>query len=91
MSIFVLSLLFIVVGYQYCFPFFILFYGLGAFVSGKLLQFKPLVAGGIVSWCLSAISIWVDFDHQALFAAASILFSYIIPGYLIARTHKTIT
>ncbi|MGZ5133597.1 MAG: hypothetical protein ACXWCG_00550 [Flavitalea sp.] len=90
-SIFVLSLLFIVVGYQYCFPFFILFYGLGAFVSGRLLQFKPLVAGGIISWCLSAISIWLDFDHQALFAAASILFSYIIPGYLIARTHKTVT
>lgn len=87
-SIIVLSLLFVAVGYQYCFPFFILFYGLGSFVSGKILQFTPLVAGGIISWCLSALSIWFDFDYQTLFAAASVLFSYIIPGYLIARTPK---
>jgi hypothetical protein len=90
-SIFVLSLLFIVVGYQYCFPFFMLFYGLGTFVSGKILQFTPFVVGGMVSWGLAAISIWFSFDYQTLFAAASILFSYIIPGYLIARTPKTVT
>ena len=90
-SIVVLSLLFVVVGYQYCFPFFILFYGLGAFVSGRILHFTPLVVGGIISWCLSAVAIWFSFDYQMLFAAASILFSYIIPGYLIARTQKTVT
>ena len=90
-SIFVLSLLFVVVGYQYCFPFFILFYGLGSFVSGKILHFMPLTAGGIVSWCLSAVSIWFDFDYQTLFAAASVLFGYIIPGYLIARTQIRVT
>ncbi len=90
-SILVLSLLFIVVGYQYAFPFFILFYGLGAFVSGKILQFTPLVVGGIISFGLSAISIRFDFNYQTLFAAASVLFSYIIPGYLIARTEKKVT
>jgi hypothetical protein len=90
-SIFVLSLLFIVVGYQYCFPFFMLFYGLGTFVSGKILQFTPFVVGGMISWGLAAISIWFSFDYQTLFAAASILFSYIIPGYLIARTPKMVT
>lgn len=90
-SIFVLSLLFIVVGYQYCFPFFMLFYGLGTFVSGKILQFFPFVLGGMISWCLAAISIWFSFDYQTLFAAASILLSYIIPGYLIARTQKVVT
>jgi hypothetical protein len=90
-SIFVLSLLFIVVGYQYCFPFFMLFYGLGTFVSGKFLQFAPFVIGGMISWCLAAISIWFSFDYQTLFAAASILLSYIIPGYMIARTEKVVT
>ena len=90
-SIVVLSLLFIKVGYQYCFPFFILFYGTGAYISGRILFFTPLVVGGIISWCLSAVSIWFDFDFQTLFAAASVLFSYIIPGYLIARTEKTVT
>jgi hypothetical protein len=90
-SILVLSLLFVLVGYQYCFPFFIFFYGLGAFASGRILHFAPLVAGGIISWCLSAASIWFEFDYQTLFAAASVLFSYIIPGYLIASTQKRVT
>ena len=91
LSVVVLSILFIKLGFQYCFPFFILFYGMGAFISGKILHFQPLIVGGIISWCLAALAIWVDFDFQALFAAASVLFSYIIPGYLIARNPKTIT
>ena len=91
LSVVVLSILFIKLGFQYCFPFFILFYGMGAFISGKILHFQPLIVGGIISWCLAALAIWVDFDFQALFAPASVLFSYIIPGYLIARNPKTIT
>lgn len=57
-SVVVLSVLFIKLGFQFCFPFFILFYGMGAFISGRILYFQPLVIGGIISWCLAAIAIW---------------------------------
>ena len=87
-SIVVLNILFIAMGYQNCFPFFILFYGMGSFVSGKILQFTPLVVGGVLTWCLSAVSVWFHFDYQVLFAAASLLFGYIIPGHLIAKNKK---
>ena len=72
-------------GWYYAYPFFILFYGLGTFVSGKFLQFKPLVIGGIFNWLLACICVLVPYDYQLLIAAAAILTSYIIPGHLIAN------
>jgi hypothetical protein len=70
-------------GWMDAWPLFILFYGLGTFVSGKILQFKPLIMGGIFNWMLALASIFVAFDYQLLLAAAAILTSYIIPGHLL--------
>jgi len=82
-SFFILSFLFFKIGWWNCYPFFILLYGLGTFVSGRILQFTPLIAGGIINWILSGISVFFDFDHQMLFAAAAIFSSYIVPGHLL--------
>jgi len=80
---FVLIIIFTKIGWQYAYPFFILFYGMGTFISGKILQFPPLIIGGIFNWALSAASVFFHFDHQMLFAAAAIITSYLIPGYLL--------
>ncbi|HEY0356815.1 MAG TPA: hypothetical protein VGC29_11450 [Flavisolibacter sp.] len=72
-------------GWLNAWPLFILFYGLGTFVSGRILQFSPLVIGGIFNWILSLLSIFVHFDYQLLIAAAAILTSYIIPGHLLGK------
>lgn len=74
-------------GWMAAYPFFILFYGLGTFVSGKILQFRPLVYGGIFNWLLACTCIFVSYDYQLLFAAAAILTSYIIPGHLLKNKH----
>jgi hypothetical protein len=74
-------------GWVHAWPLFILFYGLGTFVSGRLLQFTPLVIGGIFNWALALAAIYVHFDYQLLLGAAAILTSYIIPGHLL-KTHK---
>jgi hypothetical protein len=71
-------------GWLNAYPFFILFYGLGTFVSGKILQFRPLVIGGIINWVLAIVCVYVTYDYQLLITAAAILCSYIIPGYLIS-------
>lgn len=89
-SFFVLSLIFIRLGWFNCYPFYMMLYGLGSFVSGRILQFRPFLIGGIISWILAAIAIWFSFDYQALFAAAAILFSYIIPGHLIRRIETSV-
>jgi hypothetical protein len=86
-SFFVLSMLFIKIGYQYCYPFFILMYGLGTFISGKILQFKPFVVGGMLAWVLSMVAVLFSFDKQMLFAVVALLVSYIIPAHLF-RIHQ---
>ena len=73
------------------FPFFIMLYGLGTFVSGNFLQFRPLLWGGILAWVLAIISVFTAYDYQILFGAVAILVSYIIPAYLLRRKNKTIT
>ena len=75
-------------GWFYCYPFFILLYGLGTFVSGRILQFTPLVIGGVFNWVLACTAVFFSFDYQLLFAAAAILTSYIIPGHLIQATKQ---
>jgi hypothetical protein len=73
------------IGWLQAWPFMILMYGLGTFTSGKLLQFRPLVIGGIINWLLACACVFFDFDYQMLFGAAAILTSYIIPGHLIQK------
>ena len=77
-------------GWLFCYPFFILLYGLGTFVSGMLLKFRPLIIGGIINWILAMIAVKFDFDNQMLFGAAALLISYIIPGHLLSAK-KTVS
>jgi hypothetical protein len=84
----VLSLVFAKVGWQYCFPFYVLFYALGTFVSGSLIRFKPLIIGGIISFVIAAGISFFDYKTQILLASVSILVSYIIPGHLLRAKYK---
>jgi hypothetical protein len=70
-------------GWIDAYPFFILFYGLGTFVSGRILKFTPLTIGGIFNWLLACVAAYVSYDYQMLLAAAAILTSYIVPGHLL--------
>ena len=71
------------------FPFFMLLYGLGTFVSGQFLQFKPFIWGGVAAWALAITSAYFDYDYQMLFGAAAILVSYIIPAYMLRYKNKS--
>jgi hypothetical protein len=53
-SFFVLSMILSKLGWgTVVFPFFILLYGLGTFISGNIIRFRPLIIGGILAWCLA--------------------------------------
>ncbi len=58
-------------------------YGLGTFVSGGILRFKPLVIGGISCWIISFGAFLVKEDYMLLLVALSIIIAYLIPGYLL--------
>lgn len=86
---FVLSMILTVIGWNRpVFPFFILLYGLGTFISGSIIQFRPLVIGGIIAFVLAFASVFAEYDYQMLFGAAAILISYIIPAYLLRSKNK---
>jgi hypothetical protein len=83
-SYFVLSMILSKIGWDHSvFPFFIMLYGLGTFVSGAIIKFRPLVIGAILAWLLAIGAVFVEYDYQMLFAAAAILVSYIIPAYIL--------
>jgi hypothetical protein len=86
---FVLSMILTKIGWDRAvFPFFIMLYGLGTFISGNFIQFKPLVIGGIIAFGLAIAAAYIDYDYQILFAAAAILVSYIIPAYMLRSRNK---
>lgn len=85
---FALAFIFIKIGYENAFTFYILLYGIGCFVTGRLIKFSPLVWGGIGAWLLAVLSAYLDYDSNILVTAASILISYIIPGYLLRNKYQ---
>jgi len=87
-TFFVISLVFIKFGWQHCYPFFMVLYGLGTFVSGKILKYVPLVAGGLISFGLAAVSVWLPYEYQMLCAAGALLVSYIIPAHLLRKRFR---
>lgn len=82
-SFMVLAFIFSRIGWQYSFPFYILFYGIGTSVSGALLQFKPMVRGGIACFVFASVAAYLPYHLQILLTAVAILISYIIPGHLL--------
>ena len=69
--------------WQTAFTYYILLYGIGTFVSGKLIRFQPLVIGGLINFVLAAVSVRFSYDYQLLIGSLAILISYIIPGHLL--------
>jgi hypothetical protein len=86
---FVLSMILSKYGWdKIVFPFFIMLYGLGTFISGSIIQFRPLVIGGIIAFGLAVGAAYIEYDFQMLFGAAAILVSYIIPAYMLRSKNK---
>jgi len=65
------------------YPLIISLYGLGTFVSGGILKFKPLILGGIAAWIISIIAFFVAPINVLLLTALSIVVAYLIPGYML--------
>ena len=66
-------------------------YGLGTFVSGGILKFKPLIFGGIISWVLAIATLYVPEFYSLLMVALSIIVAYLIPGYMLKSRNKNLS
>jgi hypothetical protein len=80
-----LMAIFFIIGWQQAYPFFILMYGIGTFISGGIIRFKPLQVGGALCWVLAVLTALLPYAEQILMLALAILISYLIPGYLLKK------
>ena len=75
-------------GIENTLPLVMALYGVGTFVSGGALKFKPLIIGGVFCWGLSIISFRLGIENQLLLLATSVVVSYIIPGFILRSRYK---
>lgn len=52
-------------------------------VSGTVLNFKPLMIGGLAFWVSAVICFLVPMESQPLIGAVAIACGYLIPGYML--------
>ena len=69
-------------------PIILLFSGLGTFISGILLRFKPIMYGAIVLWVGAVMGLLSSISDQQLISGVAVSIGYIIPGYLLRRAEN---
>jgi hypothetical protein len=74
--------------YDAILPLTLAMYGLGIFVSGGVVDFKPLIIGGIISWMAAILTFFQPYTVQLLLVASVILVSYVIPGHMLRALSK---
>lgn len=69
--------------------FLMLLYGVATFISGGILNFKPLIIGSLFSFAFAIVSVFLGEIDQFLCISAALLFSYVIPGHLLRAKYKS--
>ena len=70
------------------YSFILLFYGIPTFLSGVIMRFTPLKAGGICCWILAVISVFVQSKEIILLLIPAVVMAWIIPGYILRARFK---
>ncbi len=75
-------------GWDKIYALFLMLYGTPTFLSGVVMQFKPLKIGGISCWVLSFISMFLLPVYGLLLLAAAMIAAWIVPGYLLRKKYN---
>lgn len=76
-------------GMKVTYFFLMILYGLATFISGGILNFKPLIIGSLFSFAFALLSVFLGENEQYLCVSAALLCSYIIPGHLLQSKFKS--
>jgi hypothetical protein len=66
----------------------LLMVGIGIYLSGQLMKFKPLILGSFVIWLAAILALYFNSEVQYLIGAAAVVLGYLIPGYMIKRIER---
>jgi hypothetical protein len=64
-------------------PYILLLAGLPTFVSGWIIRFKPLIAGGFAFWIFALVAYFAGPSIAPLAVPVAMLTGYLIPGYML--------
>ena len=64
------------------------FIALGTIVSGAVYRFSPLIFGGIAGNIIAFASLWFEYSYWNLLIVMAVIFSNIIPGYLLRKKYQ---
>ena len=62
--------------------------GLATFLSGIIIKYKPLLAGGIIFWIAGLVCYFVAPIDQYLVGAVAMILGYLIPGYGLRKLNR---
>lgn len=74
-----------VISFEQVYPMYIFLYGLGTYITGGIISFRPLQIGALLAWGLAIGAFFVGVKEQLLLIGLAIIFTYLIPGYLLKR------
>ncbi|HEY0055750.1 MAG TPA: hypothetical protein VGB63_10370 [Pedobacter sp.] len=63
--------------------------GIGTMISGLVMKFRPMQAGGLAFLAAVIISVFVSDDIRPLVHGIAIVLGYLVPGYLLAASRRT--
>ena len=75
-------------GWDNVYSLFLMLYGTPTFLSGVVMQFKPLRVGGIVCWVLAVASTFIAPLYGLLLLAVAMIAAWIVPGYLLRKKYN---
>lgn len=64
-------------------------YGIATFVTGGLLNFRPLIFGSFFSFAFAILSVFVSESDLLLCLSGALVCSYIIPGHMLRSKFKS--
>lgn len=66
-------------------PVILLLAGQATFLTGVVLRFRPIMAGGFIWWAFSIPCFFLPMETQLLFTAIAALTGFVIPGFLLRK------
>lgn len=75
-------------GWKHLYPMYLMLYGIPTFLSGVVMRFLPLRAGGVICWLLSVSAIFISPLYALLLLGAAVVAAWIVPGYLLRKKYN---
>jgi hypothetical protein len=62
--------------------------GTATLLSGIIVRFRALLAGGITFWIAGVLCFILSPEHQYMIGGIAVILGYIVPGYLLRKANQ---